>query len=179
MIRQEGSVSFKHPKIAHLPESSWFDIEGDCTSKHWVPQQGLVACDIYSQLAINFADPKELDVFFITPFKAVKERFAKKIMEQAKIMGYSRESANTLSRRVGTVHTFQGKEADIVIFLLGCDQDSRGAARWAGERPNLLNVAVTRARHRLYVVGSLALWHNQGFFSELASSLPRERWSGA
>ena len=78
MIRQEGSVSFKYPKIAHLPESSWFDIEGDCTSKHWVPQQGLVACDIYSQLAINFADPKELDVFFITPFKAVKERFAKK-----------------------------------------------------------------------------------------------------
>ena len=31
---------------------------------------------------------------------------------------------------IGTVHTFQGKEADEVIFLLGCSEQSMGAIRW-------------------------------------------------
>ena len=41
------------------------------------------------------------------------------------------------------------------------------AAAWAGEAPNILNVAVTRARLRLYVVGNRELWRGTGFFREL------------
>lgn len=177
MTRQKDVLSRRHGELAHLPQSSWFNIEGDCTSKHWVPQQGTFACDIFSKLVVTFSDPQELDIFFITPFKTIKEKFAKLIAERVLLMGYTKEYAQNIQRRVGTVHTFQGKEADVVVFILGCDYNSQGAARWAGERPNLLNVAVTRARHRLYVVGSLALWHNQGFFSEAASSLPRAKIS--
>lgn len=46
-----------------------------------------------------------------------------------------------------------------------------GALDWAASRPNLLNVAVTRARRRLYVVGDRSRWRRRPFFSELARCL--------
>ncbi len=57
---------------------------------------------------------------------------------------------------VGTVHTFQGKEKETVILALGGGSD--GAIAWACGTPNILNVAVTRAQRRLYVVGDRARW---------------------
>ncbi len=155
-----------------LPESAWYDTDGSCVARHWVPQHGEVACGILER-ALRAGSAYELDIFFITPFRSIKERLAKLLSDRARSLGCSLDQVAAIRRRVGTVHTFQGKEANTVAFILGCDDTTRGAARWAGERPNLLNVAVTRARHRLYVVGSLSLWHNQGFFAELASSLPR------
>ena len=58
---------------------------------------------------------------------------------------------------IGTVHTFQGREADEVIFLLGCDGHSRMSANWVSR--NIVNVAVSRARYRLYVVGDIKVWN--------------------
>ena len=155
-----------------LPGSAWLDVAGACVGRHWVPTQGDAAAGILEKLLQNVAF-YEPDMFFITPFRSIKERLAKVLTDRAKALGCTKDEVANIRRRIGTVHTFQGKEADIVTFVLGCDETTRGAARWAGERPNLVNVAVTRARHRLYVIGDISLWHNQGFFSELASSLPR------
>ncbi|WP_322003802.1 AAA domain-containing protein [Paraburkholderia tropica] len=59
----------------------------------------------------------------------------------------------------GTVHTFQGKEAEHVVFLLGGNPSSPGViSSFAGAKPNLVNVAVTRAKRRLYVVGDRRFW---------------------
>ncbi len=161
-------------RLASLPQSAWYDVEGSCIGRHWIPQHGEVAVRLMERMILgSFAT--ELDIFFITPFRSIRERLANLVYERARKVGCSRDQALTLRRRVGTVHTFQGKEASVVVFVLGCDESMRGSARWAGERPNLVNVAVTRARQRLFVVGSLSLWHNQGVFSELASSLPRIR----
>ena len=77
-------------------------------------------------------------------------------------------------KRIGTVHTFQGKEADIVFFVLGCDHSRIGAAEWAGTKPNLINVAITRAKLRLYVIGDRDVWHNKGYFSDLEKGLPHK-----
>jgi superfamily I DNA and/or RNA helicase len=70
--------------------------------------------------------------------------------------------------RVGTVHTVQGREAEAVFFILGApDVQQRGARGWAGSRPNLLNVAATRAKEALYVVGNRSLWKTAGVFQSL------------
>jgi hypothetical protein len=73
---------------------------------------------------------------------------------------------------VGTVHTMQGKEADVVILVLGGDPDRPGARRFAIQEPNLLNVAVTRAKRRLYVIGNRDTWGNEPYFNVLAASIP-------
>jgi superfamily I DNA and/or RNA helicase len=73
---------------------------------------------------------------------------------------YTKEDINDwIERCCGTVHTFQGKQEDEVIFILGCDNKSgTGAAEWAGKKPNLLNVAVTRAKYRIAIIGDSAVW---------------------
>lgn len=76
---------------------------------------------------------------------------------------------------VGTVHAMQGKEADVVILVLGSDPRRDGARRWAVEQPNLLNVAVSRARRRLYVIGDHDQWKSLRNIRILANNL--DRWS--
>lgn len=80
---------------------------------------------------------------------------------------------------VGTIHTFQGREADTVVLVLGAPgPEARGARAWAGGTPNLLNVAVSRAKRRLYVIGSHSAWKGAGVFRHLAAALPRKVWEG-
>lgn len=80
-----------------------------------------------------------------------------------------------MQERVGTVHTVQGREAEAVILVLGAPLDEqKGARAWAGMTPNILNVAITRAKEALYVVGNQDLWKDVGVFKELYSRIDHE-----
>jgi superfamily I DNA and/or RNA helicase len=61
--------------------------------------------------------------------------------------------------KIGTVHTFQGSECDIIIFdMVDCSKFEKGKQSYfgkiyAGEQgEQLLNVAISRAKHKLIVV---------------------------
>jgi len=99
----------------------------------------------------------------ISPFRKVKNACIKRIKD-----------AGLGQIECGTVHTFQGKEAEIVFLVLGTapGQAGSGARAWASRKPNLLNVAITRAKHRLYVIGDVEQWSGLNHFSELNQSLP-------
>jgi hypothetical protein len=60
----------------------------------------------------------------------------------------------------------------VVILVLGTHPGRPWARNWAAETPNLLNVAVSRARRRLYVVGNREAWRTMKYFSILAELLP-------
>ena len=65
--------------------------------------------------------------------------------------------------RIGTVHTFQGGERDVMVFSLVAGEGMHpGAVAWVGEQLNLWNVAITRARSHLIVVGDKKLWRQRG-----------------
>jgi superfamily I DNA and/or RNA helicase len=66
----------------------------------------------------------------------------------------------------------QGKEADVVILVLGGDPDRSGARRFATQEPNLLKMALTRAKRRLYVIGNRDTWGNEPYFNVLAARIP-------
>jgi AAA domain len=72
----------------------------------------------------------------------------------------------------GLPHTMQGKEADTAILVLGGDPDRSGARGFATREPSLLNVAVTRAKRRLYVIGNRDTWGNEPYFNALAARIP-------
>ncbi|WP_315941068.1 AAA domain-containing protein [Clostridium botulinum] len=59
-----------------------------------------------------------------------------------------------IKKSIETVHTFHGKETTIVIIYLGVGEDHEGAANWASNSPDILNVAVTRAKNRVIIVGN-------------------------
>ena len=59
-----------------------------------------------------------------------------------------------------------------MILMLGAGRGAKAGSRvWAGETPNLLNVAATRAKRVLYVVGNRAEWQGAGVFAEAARAL--------
>ncbi|WP_297610411.1 ATP-binding protein [uncultured Sutterella sp.] len=108
-----------------------------------------------------------LSVFVLSPFRAVAEGAGRIIRELG---------LRDFNARAGTVHTFQGQEADVVILVLGSIPGSKGRRqrRWASMPANLLNVAVTRARRDLIVIGDWGEWTLEPAVGILAGALPRK-----
>ena len=65
-----------------------------------------------------------------------------------------------------------GREADMVVLVLGTLPKSKKARDWVAATPNILNVAITRARHRFYVIGNRPSWSTHRYFDYLAKALP-------
>jgi hypothetical protein len=86
----------------------------------------------------------------ITPFRSQADA-----LESALVEAFSVAELERLALRVGTVHAFQGSEAGTVVVSLAInDDDPPSRTRFVAD-PQLFNVMVTRARHRMVVVTSL------------------------
>lgn len=95
------------------------------------------------------------DVIVISPFKDVGQHLRLLPAEFDERM------------RAGTIHTAQGQEANIVFLVLGGDPARPGAKTWAASTPNLVNVAASRAKQRLYVIGDRQAWSGHRYFDTL------------
>ncbi|MGW4157359.1 AAA domain-containing protein [Micromonospora chersina] len=105
------------------------------------------ALDLVRRLA---DDPPAGGIAVVSPFRAQADA-----LEAALLAAYDVDEIERLGLRSGTVHAFQGSEADVVVASLGLvDGDPPSRHRFVAE-PNLFNVLVTRARARLAVVTSL------------------------
>lgn len=142
-----------------LPASSWIDVP-DPRSGTKVQDNEIRALLDHIDMLANQHRVKRSEIFVVTPFRPVVERLEGDVF-----------AANP-GMRGGTVHSVQGQEADVVILVLGGDPDKARSREWAGDEPNLLNVAVSRARHRFYVIGDRATWSAAGHFGHLAKVLP-------
>lgn len=151
-----------------ISTSSWIDVEGKEVSKenHYVKEEGEVLLNILEKYLIENAGILP-NLFIISPFKTVAAELRKKVMERIlKVTLYQKEEIESwVLKNIGTIHTFQGKETDEVIIVLGCSKESIGAVKWATEKPNILNVAVSRAKKRLLIIGNKALWEDMPYFN--------------
>ena len=59
-----------------------------------------------------------------------------------------------------------------IILLLGGDPSKPGAINWASNIPNILNVALTRAKYKFFVIGNYKLWSSKPHFQDLATVIP-------
>ncbi|MDK7223622.1 DEAD/DEAH box helicase, partial [Proteus mirabilis] len=144
-----------------LGQSRWFDVNGDAETK-WCADEGDMVVQMLKKLAASgITNP---DVFIITPFKIVEQQMRRRLNSETSLLKTLGVKLDEWSRdRVGTIHTFQGREADTVILLLGAPKASQQRARqWAASPPNIINVAVSRAKQNLYVVGSAVAWAGAG-----------------
>ncbi|KHJ53113.1 DNA helicase [Aureimonas altamirensis] len=149
------------PVGSALGPSRWIDVNGNAETK-WCPDEGDAVMRMLRELgASGVTNP---DVFVITPFKIVEQEMRRRLNRETDLLRAFGVKTDEWSRdRVGTIHTFQGREADTVILLLGAPKGSQHRARqWAASPPNIINVAVSRAKQNLYVVGSAAAWAGAG-----------------
>ncbi len=87
----------------------------------------------------------------VTPFRAQADA-----LESALVEAFSVTEIERFGLRVGTVHSFQGSEADaVVISLAVAEPVNAGRLRFLAD-PALFNVMVTRARRRIVVLNSLS-----------------------
>ncbi len=85
---------------------------------------------------------RSLTIGVASPFRAQAEAITEQIRER-----WTAEEIERVRLRVGTVHSFQGDERDVMVLSLAVGSDGEGL-RFL-EDPNLFNVLVTRARRRV------------------------------
>ncbi len=153
-----------------LGSSRWFDVQGKVLDK-WCPEEGEKVLELLRELK-NAALP---DLYIVTPFKIVANNLHKLIKERRVLDPWittDKDKYHWLNERVGTIHTVQGREAEAVILVLGAQgTEQHGSRIWAGKSPNILNVAVTRAKEVIYVIGNRSLWKEVGVFEALHSRM--------
>ena len=136
-------------------KSIWYDVSGTVNDKY-VKEQG----ELVKNLLVKGKNDPSTDwdsTYVITPFRNV----AKQLVNLLKTIDFV-QFDNGKPTNVGTVHTFQGKEAKAVFLVLGADVNSKSAAAWAVKKPNLMNVAATRAKCKFYIIGDLKLYEGLG-----------------
>jgi len=148
----EQMVKVTPDMVSNIPRSAWIDVAGAIVlNKHAIAEEigELRLC--LQQLRYYTGK-----IYVISPFVSVA--------------GICREEFKWVS--CGTIHTFQGKEAEVVFLILGTLPESVHARSWVAQSPNMLNVAITRAKERLYVIGNRQVWSRHRYFDHLAERLP-------
>jgi len=163
-----------------LGASAWIDVDAPSTDK-WVAAEGRLIAATVARLCDGLREPP--DLYVICPFKMPARRLKALLLATPSVLPQlaAAHRKRWIEHRVGTVHTFQGKEAEAVILMLGAGRGAKNGSRiWAGRTPNLLNVAATRAKRVLYVVGNRVEWQGVGVFATAALALPvrsGQEWS--
>lgn len=150
--------------IDSCKESCWItydasNIDSSTGKDRYIQVQGQIAFELIQKLRARNAEFK--DIFIITPFTSVAHGF-KTYMQSISddIVNWTDRDNKSgwLNDNIGTVHTFQGKEAKVVIYMLGCQSDgtANGAIKWVNA--NNVNVAFTRAKEYIYVIGDATKW---------------------
>lgn len=160
-------VQGKPTKLSQVERSRWINSKGKATNQQFVPENVTALARIMKK---RRDEGKSLDqMFVISPFRAVVNGITNKLPKEFNDGAISKK---WLQEHVGTVHRFQGKEADVVFLIIGTDQDTDGGADWAFSKPNLLNVAVTRARHDFYLIGDYHRLKSKPYAEVAARELP-------
>jgi len=141
-----------------IGDSTWFNVNSDTVTlinKHVIKEEISLLTQKIAELRNGKYDG---DIYIISPFKSVASYCDTAFKHDRKIS-------------CGTIHKFQGKEADIVFLVLGSDPKSSGARNWASKKPNMLNVALTRAKKRFYVIGCKKNWGACNYYSTMLHAL--------
>ncbi len=131
------------------PAVEWIDVRGRFTrgpggrSIVNPPEVSAVVEELQRLAADGELDDASIGV--VTPYRAQAEAIRERIARS------SPDLADRLT--VASAHRFQGDERDVILFSPAVSQEMPGYHLAFAAQPNLVNVAITRARRRLIVIG--------------------------
>jgi superfamily I DNA and/or RNA helicase len=122
---------------------NWLHVEGEMQTNRNINMQEANKCvDLAKSLTRDFPDAS---IGIITPFKNQYQFINSLLPEDLKE-----------NIKPDTVHRYQGDEKDIIIFSTVVTENSPvSKAKFINSNDYLLNVAITRARSSLYIVGNI------------------------
>ncbi|MFI0466583.1 AAA domain-containing protein [Saccharopolyspora sp. 5N102] len=130
----------------------WLPVSGTARQDRGVSWVNEAELDLVNRSVRHLLDklPPDGTVGVISPFRAQADAVEKQWRGNDRV-------------QVGTVHTFQGSERDAIVFSLvaGAGMANR-SVQWLKGQLNLWNVAITRARAHLLVVGDREFWRRTG-----------------
>jgi hypothetical protein len=133
------AVKERTPLSAGLGPSAWFDVRGSRFDGHVVHEE-LDALDLVLQRMLQswpqLPSGGDARVFAISPFRKVAEAVKATLSLHRKTVEKAKGKGLIAS---GTVHTFQGKEADVVIPCSARRQATRARARVPGLRQSRMS----------------------------------------
>lgn len=164
-------------------KSQWMNIKGteNGHGDHYVAEQGEAICKLVEtafQKTFDISKKKDEikpSLYIISPFTSVVYGLRKAIgtytsKNRESILATSKSLGEWLYDNIGTVHKFQGKEANEVIFVLGCDESQKDRYAVKGfVNSNIVNVAATRAKYRFCIVGDISAWERNEYVNEAKS----------
>ncbi|MFY9589230.1 DEAD/DEAH box helicase [Rickettsia endosymbiont of Halotydeus destructor] len=174
------AASFIKSKLKEiLGNSKWIDVVDDSINqaKH---ESRVEFNKLFELLKLIFQQEKPdsllKQIYVITMYKNfslyVKKNIKKRILELTTNREMIRELQIFCDKNIGTIHAFQGKEADTVIMLLGAQRScDKGTRNLMTDKPNVLNVGISRAKNNLYIIGNKAVWLKHKHMQEIDNAL--------
>ena len=149
------SVSTLKSKLKNQPLGVfWHDVSGyvpKSSRSAWNEAEVSKTIEIFnSWYKLDFLSQQDIRFGIVTPFRLQMEKMKQALNKQP----WWDEIKDRLI--VGTAHAFQGDECDIMIFSPVVAKGlGKNLCRWVADTDQLLNVAITRARGAMHVVGDL------------------------
>lgn len=155
LILKGGKEHFKNHEY---PAIGYLHINGIC-EKHQTSNRNVVEAFTIIQwlkdqreiIEKAYNKPLQEIVAIVTPYSAQKE-YIKSLVK----VNFSTEVSEAMT--VGTVHALQGAERAIIIFSPTNSDSRQPLFMDYGNKTNMLNVAVTRAKHSFLVFGNMEIF---------------------
>lgn len=139
----------------------WEDVRGEVykhPSGSRINQQEVDEVNRIFQKVIKEISGTDLTVGVVTPYSRQQQAIYEKISSTTPVDVLEKHDVKIL-----TAHQFQGSEKDIVIFSLVLASKGNGNSdTWYNMYPQILNVALSRARYLLYIIGDKDFCENRG-----------------
>ncbi len=158
-----------HTDYRNLPSSDsshpvkWHNVEGNTIrpqngSAHNEAEAYKVVAVLQQIIEMARAQGHYPSIGVVTPFRAQANRIRSLVTNMVRSKHLS-----SLEFLVDTAHSYQGDEKDFVIFSPVVSRNAPDTSlRFLSNDSNLFNVAITRARSELHVVGDMAACANSG-----------------
>ncbi|WP_206215301.1 AAA domain-containing protein [Desulfovibrio sp. ZJ200] len=143
-----------HPPAGATGAVEWREVQGEIhrgsgQRSCWCREEVEQVVQLVKHLLLTARFKGSIGI--VTPFKEQAQR----IEDSLEVAGIDHALLRQAGVHADTAHGFQGDERDVMIFSLCAGNDlTPGALHFLRENPNLFNVAVSRARAMLYLVGN-------------------------
>jgi len=148
----------------------WADVKGE-VYKHpagsRINEREVDEVSRVFQKVLKEVSGSDLSIGIVTPYSRQRHALYEQITAQTPTDILEKHNVKIL-----TAHQFQGSEKDIVIFSLVVSSQGNGNSdKWYNSYPQILNVALSRARYLLYIVGDKDFCENrEGVLGKIESA---------